>query len=124
MSLSFEQPVETQESIYGATLTLLEAIRFTGKGIRFYNACSSECFGDLKGAAANEETPFRPRSPYAVAKSAAFCKWPITGKLTGCSPVREFSSTMNPRCGGALRNKKKSRRPPVESPPATRKNWF
>jgi len=72
VSLSFEQPVETQESIYLGTLNLLEAIRFTGKGIKLYNASSSECFGDLRGAAANEETAFRPRSPYAVAKSAAF----------------------------------------------------
>jgi GDPmannose 4,6-dehydratase len=72
VSLSFEQPVETQESIYAATVNLLEAIRFTGKPIRLYNASSSECFGDLGGAAATEETAFRPRSPYAVAKSAAF----------------------------------------------------
>ena len=72
VSLSFEQPVETQESIYLGTLNLLEAIRFTGKGIKLYNASSSECFGDLGGAAASEETAFRPRSPYAVAKSAAF----------------------------------------------------
>ncbi len=70
--LSFEQPVETQESIYLGTLNLLEAIRFTGKKIKLYNASSSECFGDLGGQAATEETPFRPRSPYAVAKSAAF----------------------------------------------------
>jgi GDPmannose 4,6-dehydratase len=72
VSLSFEQPVETQESIYAGTLNLLEAIRFTGKGIKLYNASSSECFGDLGGKAATEETAFRPRSPYAVAKSAAF----------------------------------------------------
>jgi GDPmannose 4,6-dehydratase len=72
VSLSFEQPVETQESIYLGTLNLLEAIRFTGKGIKLYNASSSECFGDIGGAAATEETAFRPRSPYAVAKSAAF----------------------------------------------------
>ncbi len=72
VSLSFEQPVETQESIYAATLNLLEAIRFTGREIRFQNASSSECFGDLSGSAADEETPFRPRSPSAVAKSAAF----------------------------------------------------
>jgi GDPmannose 4,6-dehydratase len=72
VSLSFEQPVETQESVYVATLNLLEAIRFTGKKIRFYNASSSECFGDINSAAADEETAFRPRSPYAVAKSAAF----------------------------------------------------
>ena len=72
VSLSFEQPVETQESIYLGTVNLLEAIRFTGKGIKLYNASSSECFGDLGGKAATEETAFRPRSPYAVAKSAAF----------------------------------------------------
>src|ERR1700693_4107797 len=72
VGLSFEQPVETQDSIYLGTLNLLEAIRFTGKSIKLYNASSSECFGDLGGAAATEETAFRPRSPYAVAKSAAF----------------------------------------------------
>jgi GDPmannose 4,6-dehydratase len=72
VSLSFEQPVETQESIYVGTLNLLEAIRFTGKAIKLYNASSSECFGDLAGKPATEETAFRPRSPYAVAKSAAF----------------------------------------------------
>src|SRR5271157_2763351 len=72
VSLSFEQPVETQESIHLATLNLLEAIRFTGKNIKLYSAGSSECFGDLRGEAATEETPFRPRSPYAVAKAAAF----------------------------------------------------
>ena len=72
VSLSFDQPVETQESIYVASLNLLEAVRFTGKGTKIYNAGSSECFGDLNGAAANENTPFRPRSPYAVAKAAAF----------------------------------------------------
>jgi GDPmannose 4,6-dehydratase len=76
VSLSFEQPVETQESIHLATLNLLEAIRFTGKPIKLYNASSSECFGDLGGAPATEETAFRPRSPYAVAKSAAF--WQAT----------------------------------------------
>jgi len=69
--LSFEQPVETMESIAHGTLNLLEAIRFISKHIRFYNAGSSECFGDTGGRPASEETPFRPRSPYAVAKSAA-----------------------------------------------------
>jgi len=71
VGLSFEQPVETLESISIGTLNLLEAIRFIGKPIRFYNAGSSECFGEAGGVAANEDTPFRPRSPYAVAKSAA-----------------------------------------------------
>ena len=72
VGLSFEQPVETMESISIGTLNMLEAIRFQGSNIRFYNAGSSECFGDTGQEAANEMTPFRPRSPYAVAKSAAY----------------------------------------------------
>lgn len=71
VGLSFEQPVETLESISIGTLNLLEAIRFTNLPIRFYNAGSSECFGNTQGLAANESTLFQPRSPYAVAKAAA-----------------------------------------------------
>jgi len=71
VGLSFEQPVETMESISVGTLTILEAIRFMGGRIRFYNASSGECFGDTGGEPATETTPFRPRSPYAVAKSAS-----------------------------------------------------
>jgi len=71
VGLSFEQPLEAMESISVGTLNILEAIRFFGKPIRFYNAGSSECFGDTGGAAADENTPFCPRSPYAVAKSSA-----------------------------------------------------
>ena len=72
VGLSFEQPVETLESVSIGTLNLLEAIRFLNRGIRLYNASSSECFGDTGAIAADENTPFRPRSPYAVAKAAAF----------------------------------------------------
>ena len=75
VGLSFEQPVETQESISIGTLNLLEGIRFLDPKIRLYNAGSSECFGDTGDAPANESTPFRPRSPYAVAKAAAY--WQI-----------------------------------------------
>ncbi|MEA5620661.1 GDP-mannose 4,6-dehydratase [Cronbergia sp. UHCC 0137] len=72
VGLSFEQPVETLESIATGTLNLLEAIRFLGAPTKFYNAGSSECFGDTGEIPAEETTPFRPRSPYAVAKAAAF----------------------------------------------------
>ncbi|MFC1488318.1 GDP-mannose 4,6-dehydratase [Thermodesulfobacteriota bacterium] len=72
VGLSFKQPVETFESIGIAGLTLLEAIRFTSKPMKYYNACSSECFGDIDDGGADESTPFRPRSPYATAKAAAF----------------------------------------------------
>lgn len=90
VGLSFQQPVETLESISIGTLNLLEAIRFLARPIRFYNAASSECFGDTGGAAGDETTPFRPRSPYAVAKSAAF--WQVANyreayDLFACSGI-------------------------------------
>lgn len=72
VGLSFHQPVETLESISVGTLNLLEAIRFSARPIKFYNAGSGECFGDTGEKPADETTPFRPRSPYAVAKAAAF----------------------------------------------------
>jgi GDPmannose 4,6-dehydratase len=71
VSLSFEQPVETLESISTGTLNLLEGIRFLDPSMRFYNAGSSECFGNTGENPADENTPFRPRSPYAVAKACA-----------------------------------------------------
>ena len=90
VGLSFQQPVETLESISVGTLNLLEAIRFTGVPIKLYNACSSECFGDTGGLIADETTPFRPRSPYAVAKAAAF--WELANyreaySLFACSGI-------------------------------------
>jgi GDPmannose 4,6-dehydratase len=72
VGLSFEQPVECMESISVATLNLLEVIRYLGGGIRFFNAGSSECFGQTGEEPATEDTPLRPRSPYAVAKAAAY----------------------------------------------------
>lgn len=75
VGLSFDQPVEAIESIAIGTLNILEVIRLLNKPVRFYNAGSSECFGDTGNTPANEHTPFAPRSPYAVAKSTA--KWLI-----------------------------------------------
>lgn len=71
VGLSFEQPAETLDSIVSGTLNLLEAVRMRSKDIRLYHAGSSECFGDTGNIAATEETPFQPRSPYAVAKASA-----------------------------------------------------
>ena len=75
VGLSFDQPVEAIESIAIGTLNILEVIRLLNKSVHFYNAGSSECFGDTGDMPANEQTPFAPRSPYAVAKSTA--KWLI-----------------------------------------------
>ncbi|MBF2057741.1 MAG: GDP-mannose 4,6-dehydratase [Cyanobacterium sp. T60_A2020_053] len=90
VGLSFDLPVETLESIATGTLNLLEAIRFTQRPIRFYSAGSSECFGDIGTECATETTPFRPRSPYAVAKATAF--WEVANyreayNLYACSGI-------------------------------------
>lgn len=72
VGLSFDQPAESIESIVFGTLNLLEAVRFLGRPVRIYHASSSECFGDVApGERASELTPFRPRSPYGVAKASA-----------------------------------------------------
>ncbi len=71
VGLSFEQPVETLESLSLGTLNVLEAVRFIGRPVRLYHAGSSECFGE-SATPASEQTAFRPRSPYAVAKASAF----------------------------------------------------
>ena len=71
VGLSFDQPSETIESITIGTLNILESLRFLGMSTKFYHASSSECFGDTDGLQADEQTPFNPVSPYAVAKSAA-----------------------------------------------------
>jgi GDPmannose 4,6-dehydratase len=71
VGLSFAQPVETFEGIILGTLNILECIRFLKLPARFYNATSGEVFGNTE-TPADETTPFRPRSPYGVAKSTAF----------------------------------------------------
>ncbi|HFB99032.1 MAG TPA: GDP-mannose 4,6-dehydratase, partial [Bryobacterales bacterium] len=72
--VSFEQPEYTADTVATGTLRLLEAVRdycdLTGNRVRFYQAGSSEMFGAAPPPQ-NEETPFHPRSPYAVSKVAA-----------------------------------------------------
>lgn len=72
VGLSFEQPVETIESVALGALSLLEAIRLSDLDIRLYNAGSTESFGDTGDAIANEKSPLNPCSPYAVAKASAY----------------------------------------------------
>jgi len=68
---SWEQPILTGEvTALGAT-RLLEAIRAVDRGVKFYQASSSEMFGKVRETPQNELTPFHPRSPYGVAKTYA-----------------------------------------------------
>ena len=70
VGMSFEYPMETFDSILIGTMNLLECIRLLNRPVKFYNAGSSEVFGNTR-TPADEETPFQPRSPYATAKAAA-----------------------------------------------------
>jgi len=73
VQVSFETPEYTANADALGTLRVLEAIRILGleKRTRFYQASTSELYGDAP-APQNEATPFRPRSPYAVAKLYAY----------------------------------------------------
>jgi GDPmannose 4,6-dehydratase len=70
VGMSFAYPVETFDSIMIGTMNLLECIRLLKRPVKFYNAGSSEVFGDTK-TPADERAPYHPRSPYATAKAAA-----------------------------------------------------
>jgi GDPmannose 4,6-dehydratase len=71
VKVSFEMPEYTGNVTAIGTTRILEAIRRSGNNIKFYQASSSEMFGDSPPPQ-NEETPLRPRSPYAIAKVYAF----------------------------------------------------
>ena len=74
VAVSFEAPEYTADVVAMGTLRLLEAIRFLGleKKTRFYQASTSELFGEVQEIPQTETTPFHPRSPYAVAKMYAY----------------------------------------------------
>jgi GDPmannose 4,6-dehydratase len=74
VAVSFESPEYTADVDALGTLRLLEAIRFLGleKKTKFYQASTSELFGEVQEIPQKETTPFHPRSPYAVAKMYAY----------------------------------------------------
>ncbi len=65
---SWDQPMLTAEFNAVGVTRLLEAIRVVDSSIRFYQASSSEMFGQVREVPQSEQTPFYPRSPYGVAK--------------------------------------------------------
>jgi GDPmannose 4,6-dehydratase len=68
VKVSFEQPEYTAEVTALGALHMLEAARTLGPGVRYYQAGSSEMYGEAVEIPQSERTPFRPRSPYACAK--------------------------------------------------------
>jgi GDPmannose 4,6-dehydratase len=90
VGLSYEMPFDTHQSISFGTLNILEIMRLFNFNLKYYNASSSECFGDTQGLRANENSPFKPKSPYGVAKSSAF--WQVSNyreayDLYACSGI-------------------------------------
>jgi len=74
VAVSFESPEYTADTVGLGALRLLDAIRISGleKKTRYYQASTSELFGEVKEIPQKETTPFYPRSPYAVAKLYAY----------------------------------------------------
>lgn len=74
VKVSFELPEYTADINALGALRLLEAIQLLGMGdqVRFYQASTSELYGQAAECPQNEDTPFRPRSPYGIAKLHAF----------------------------------------------------
>ena len=73
VAVSFKEPSATAAITGLGALSMLEAIRLLNPKIRFYQASSSEMFGKARATPQDEDTPFHPRSPYAVAK--LFAHW-------------------------------------------------
>jgi GDPmannose 4,6-dehydratase len=98
--MSWQQPVLTAEFAAVGATTLLEAIRLVDPSIRFYQASSSEIFGEPREVPQTEETPLSPVTPYGVAKAYAHF---ITGSYR-----RRYGLFA---CSGILYNHESPRRP-------------
>lgn len=100
VAVSFEEPGHTTDVNANGVLRLLEAMRyFAMEGCRFYQASTSELFGNAPQTPQNENTPFHPRSPYGVAKLYAY--WIVKN-------YREHYSIHT--CNGILYNHESPRR--------------
>lgn len=98
---SWTDPLGTLDLITGTATRLLTAVRNVGLTTRFYQASSSELFGDVQESPQSEVTPFRPKNPYGAAKLHAH--WTMTHH-------RERYGLF--ACSGILYNHESSRRPP------------
>jgi GDPmannose 4,6-dehydratase len=98
---SWRQPVATAEFAAVGATALLEAIRHVDPGIRFYQASSSEIFGEPREVPQSEETPLSPLTPYGIAKAYAH--------FVTRSYRRRYGLFA---CSGILYNHESPRRPP------------
>jgi GDPmannose 4,6-dehydratase len=98
---SWEDPLGTLDLVTGTATRLLSATRQLGLATRFYQASSSEIFGDVQSAPQTPETPFRPKNPYGAAKLHAH--WTM---------VHHRDRYNLFACSGILYNHESPRRPP------------
>jgi GDPmannose 4,6-dehydratase len=98
---SWRQPVMTAQFTAVGVTAMLEAIRITNPAIRVYQASSSEMFGATRESPQNEDTPFRPHTPYGVAK--------LYGHLMVSSYRERYGMHL---CSGIAFNHESPRRPP------------
>jgi GDPmannose 4,6-dehydratase len=98
---SWRQPVMTAQFTAVGVTAMLEAIRITNPAIRVYQASSSEIFGATRESPQHEETPFRPHTPYGVAK--------LYGHLMVASYRERYGMHL---CSGIAFNHESPRRPP------------
>jgi len=98
---SWNDPLGTLDLITGTATRLLAAVRKVGLDTRFYQASTSEMFGQVRSSPQDEETPFRPMNPYAAAKLHAH--WTMVHH-------RQHYNLF--ACSGILYNHESSRRPP------------
>ena len=98
---SWRQPVMTAQFTAVGVTAMLEAIRITNPEIRVYQASSSEIFGATRESPQNEDTPFRPHTPYGVAK--------LYGHLMVSSYRERYGMHL---CSGIAFNHESPRRPP------------
>lgn len=107
VQVSFEMPEFTANVDALGTLRLLDAVKESKLGVRFYQAGSSEMFGKVQEIPQKETTPFYPRSPYAVAK--VFSHWITVNyresyNLFACNGI--LFNHESPRRGGTFVTKK------------------
>lgn len=98
---SWDDPLGTLDLVTGTATRLLTAIREVGLATRFYQASSSEIFGQVQESPQSVETPFRPKNPYGAAKLHAH--WTMVHQ-------REHHGLF--ACSGILYNHESPRRPP------------
>lgn len=96
VQVSFDSPEYTADVDAVGVLRILEAVRICGltDTCRIYQASTSELYGKVEEVPQNENTPFHPYSPYAVAKQYGFWIVKEYQTLTTCSHAMVFSSTM------------------------------